>query len=213
MRSRAERLERRVLMKNEYVKLQAISRSTLFFLLVAAFSSFGLFDLLISRNGDLDVPLSIQFLTFVARAALISTVASCLQWRLLRRAAVVCPFPGDDLQLLLSRLRAVLGEFGYRPLETAEADRWAFEAKPIDFGGRPLNRASGARTVSIEVAGPALLRVVGSSALLREIRKQFPGTVAVPYTGPQPCRKPFLVLGTVLMLVFASCTVSVLLRL
>jgi hypothetical protein len=63
------------------------------------------------------------------------------------------------------------------------------------------------RRVSIEAAGPARLRVEGSSALFRQLRKRIAGTVAAPYTGPQPWISRYMSLPWIApcVLVIAAC--------
>jgi hypothetical protein len=191
--------ERRIFMKNEFAKIQVISK------LAGGLAVFWMVDgifALMQGEDDLVWPI------MVARLTVILAVSCLLTGRFVRRVAVVCPAPGGDLQPLLSKLSVVLGEFGYRAVDTAVGDRWAFVAVNPKTG-EPLCRPSscGGR-VSVEVAGPALIRVVGSSALTREIRKQFPGTVAAPYTGPQPwIARPrgTLVLVAMVVLVFGAC--------
>jgi hypothetical protein len=165
-------------MKNEYVKIRTLGIAAT---LVVLLNVFYLFQ---ATDDDLDP--SIVLAVFIARLALIFAVFLIWSGRLRRRVAFVFPAPGGDLQILLSRLSAAFGEFGYHAADTSAADRWAFEAQPINPAGKPVKTAAAPRTVSVEVAGPGALRVEGSSALLRQIRKQFPGTSRVRYAGPQP---------------------------
>jgi hypothetical protein len=176
-------------MKNECAQARVIFQSAFFLAVIAALSGFGVLDPLTGSVDD--TPVSVDIVIFIVRAIVIYAIAALLIRRLKRRAAFVCRAPGDDVQPLLSGLGRVLGEFGYRALasslDTAVADNWKFEAKQINpINGKPVEGSSRVRTATINVAGPGLLRVEGSSALLRHIRKRFPGSVFVTYGSSHP---------------------------
>jgi hypothetical protein len=162
-------------MKYEFETTQRILVFTLMVLVLAIVGA----NPLVTDDIQLAIPV------LFGRMAFSVAVACFLLGRQVRQGAIVCPAPCDDLQILLSVVRAFLAEYGYRELDTRSPHRWAFAAERFVKGHcRPVWIP--ARTVSIEVAGPACLRVEGSSALLRQLRKRIAGAVDAPYTGPQP---------------------------
>jgi hypothetical protein len=187
-------------MKNEFAKIQAIGMAVTLVVLL------NVVHLLLAPDDDLDP--TVFLAVFIARVTFIFAVFLIWSGRFRRRVAFVFPAPSSDLQLLLSKLSSAFGDFGYHAVDTSTADHWSFEAQAITPAGKPVNRSSAPRTVSVEATEPGLLRVVGSSALLRQIRKQFPGTARVPYEGPQPWiarGRTVLGLSVAVVFVFGAC--------
>jgi hypothetical protein len=190
--------ERKNPVKNEYAKIRAIG---------AIANSLVVLNVFYLVTDD-DFDPSISLVIFIARVTFIFAVFFIWSGRLRRRVAFLFPAPSGDRPLLLSKLSGVLGEYGYHALDTAAVARWEFGAQPIIPAGKAVNKASAPRTVSIEVAGPVRLRVEGSSALMRQMRKQFPGAVRVPYVGPQPWisrGRTALALSAAVVVVFGAC--------
>jgi hypothetical protein len=200
-------------MKDEFAKMQKILGVAIMALVLASLfvNPLRMLTALGTHSfSDLDIQLGVPVL--FARMAFIVAVTCFLVGRQVSRMAIVCSAPCDDLTVLLSMVRAMLTEYGYRELDTVSPYRWASGAERFVKGQpfRPLWMPD--HRVSIEAAGPARLRVEGSSALLRQLRKRIAGTAAVPYTGPQPWISRYKSLPWIApcVLVIAACIWSML---
>ena len=134
----------------------------------------------LSQSHEPEIDLAVAMVNF----ALIFSIAMFCMGRLVRTVAVFCPAPQGNMQYLLTAVHSAVSEFGYRLLPQTAYGLWRYEAGPTS--GILAGHARKTRNLAIDDPGSGWLRLIGSAALIKEIKKSIAGTVPAPYSGPQP---------------------------